>query len=97
MTAGHRNSVQFALLQWVAPKLYREPRTAAVADGPKVLHENLARSSAYPTLPTVNAPRTRQRICDANATRIESGQCAERKVCTMSLTELFLATRSVIP
>src|SRR5215468_1614224 len=71
-------------LHLLAPKLKREPRTAAVADGPKALHENLASLRAYPASSTAKAARIRQRTCDANATRIDSGQCVERNACTMS-------------
>src|SRR5262249_2776999 len=92
-----RSSTLNGPLHLLAPKLKREPRTAAVADGPKALHENLASLSAYPTSPTAKAARIRQRTCDANATRIDSGQCVERNACTMSPPELFFATRSAIP
>src|SRR6516165_4476177 len=71
--------------------------SATGADKPKTRHENLTRSSAYPTSPTVNAARTRQRICDANAMRIDSGQCLERNACTISPFEFFPGTRSAIP
>src|SRR5258707_10191519 len=88
---------QFHLFHSAAPNFKREPKPAAVADKPKARRENLTRSSTYPTSPNVNAARTRQRICDANAMRIDSGQCLERNACTTSPLELFPETRSAIP
>src|SRR5215831_10060086 len=88
---------QFHLFHSAAPNLKRELKTAPVADKPKTRHENLTRSSAYPTSPRVNADRTRQRICDANAIRIDSGQCLERNAYTISPFEFCPETRSAIP
>src|SRR5262249_55031407 len=66
------SGAQFYLFHSAAPNFKREPTATAVV-GRKASREILTGSNAYPTS-HVNSARMCQRICDANATRTDSGQ-----------------------